>query len=88
MVPAIRGRHPQPVDVLLLRPGRSPSWKHLASRTGTTAVVMELPPAEYDRLRTSPAPELSLLAGLVKHGAGRRLTDCEGFAYLSSTELY
>ena len=83
MVAAARQKHPQQADFVVLWPGNAPGWRYLASRTGKTAFLIELRPAEYG----SVASQATLLAGLVKQGAGRRVIDCEGYAYLSAQVL-
>lgn len=70
-------------DFVILWPGSAPGWRHLTSRTGKTAFLIEVRPAEYG----SVASQSMLLAGLVKQGAGRRVIDCEGYAYLSAQIL-
>lgn len=83
MVAAIGQKHPQGADFAILWPGRAPGWRYLTSRTGKTAVLIELQPAEFGMV----ALQTPLLAGIVRQGKGRVLIDCEGYAYLSAQVL-
>ncbi len=83
MVNAMRQRHPQQADFVILWPGNSPGWRYLASRTGKTAFLIEVRPPEFGSI----ASQSTLLAGLVRQSAGRRVIDCEGYAYLSAQIL-
>lgn len=83
MVATIARKHPQGADFAILWPGPAPGWRYLTSRTGKTAVLIELQPVEFGMV----ALHAPLLASIVKQSAGRRLTDCEGYAYLSAQVL-
>jgi len=83
MVSAMRQKYPQQADFVILWPGNSPGWRYLVSRTGKTAFLIEVRPAEFG----TATSQATLLASLVKQGTGRRVTDCEGYAYLSAQVL-
>jgi len=83
MVSAMRQKYPQQADFVILWPGNSPGWRYLVSRTGKTAFLIEVRQGEFG----SVGSQTTSLAGLVKQSAGRRVVDCEGYAYLSAQVL-